>query len=147
MTSQEKKKELINYSKIEKRIAELRDEIDCLWDTTASILPNAVRGGNGDGNKVERTYERIEKVTKLLEEEIDKLLLFEYKITKAIQTLPDINERRVLTLAYIGKVVPARNGKTLIHKRMALYNIAKELSYSYDRIKHIHGDALAHIDL
>lgn len=150
MTSQEKKKILKGYAQIEKRVNELRDEIDMLWKMPMSVTSIAgaiAHGGNGDGKKMERAYERIEKLTNKLEQEIDEMLLLEYKIVGAIQKLPDIIERRVLTLAYIGKSVPSRNGKTVEHKRLSLFNIAKELSYSNDWIKHVHGNALLHIEL
>lgn len=150
MTSQEKKRILKCYAQLDQRINELRDEIDILWSRATSVTSTTtgfVRGGDGDGNKIERAYERIEKVTNILEQEIDKLLLLEHKITKAIQALPDITERRILMLAYIGKTVPSRSGKAVEHKRLSLFNIAKELAYSYDRVKHIHGNALLHIEL
>ena len=150
MTSQEKKKILRSYAQIEKRVKELRDEIDLLWKAPTSTTANtecAPCAGNGDGTKTERAYEKIEKLNSKLEQEIDEMLALEYRIVEAIQNLPDIIERRVLTLAYIGRVVPSKNGKTVQHKRLSLFNIAKELAYSYDRVKHIHGDALFRIEL
>lgn len=149
MTSQEKKKILKSYAQIEKRINELRDEVDMLWELPTSVTSatgGTACGGDNDGNKIERAYEHIEKVTNDLEREIDALLLLEHRIVGAIQILPDITERRVLTLAYIGKAVPSRSGKTIEHKRLSLFNIARELSYSHDWIKHVHGNALLHID-
>ena len=149
MTSQEKKKTLKSYAQIEKRVNELRNEIDLLWKTPTSVTSNTEgipRGGNGDGTKTELAYERIEKLNSKLEQEIDEMLLLEYRIVDAIQKLPDIIERRVLTLAYIGKVVPSKNGKTVEHKRLSLFNIARELAYSHDWVKHIHGSALMHIE-
>lgn len=149
-TSQEKKSILKSYGEIEGRVSELRDELEMLWDANALASPTSnepVRGGGEDGNKTERTYELIEKLSELLESEIDELLLLEYRITQAIQQVPNIVERRVLTLAYIGKPATAKNGRALTHKRLSLFNIARELSYSYDRVKHIHGAALFHIKL
>ena len=150
MTIQEKKKILKDYAHIEKRVKELRDEVDMLQKLPTTISPSVSgvpRGGNGDGNKVERAYEHLESLIIKLKKETDELILLEHRIVEAIQTLPNQLERRVLTLAYIGKCVPAMDGKTQNHRRLSLFNIANEMSYSYDRIKQIHGSALSHLKL
>ena len=72
---------------------------------------------------------------------IDKLCESKENILSAVNSLQNITERSVVQLYYIGKL---KNGK---YKRLMLWQIANELGYSEDRIKHIHINAIKHLEL
>lgn len=144
MTSSEKKKELLKVSQINKRVEELNAEIEMLWSQAVAMSPNTSgmpSGGTSDGTKIERVVERLEKAQSQLTAEVKALHEVKYKIISAIQGLSDIRERRVLHLAYIGKVEGTKQ------RPLSLWKVANEMGYSYDRIRHIHGEALLHLEL
>lgn len=143
MTSQDKKKKLLQFKDIDEHIKELEQEANQWWERAnlkspvISDMPKA----QGALTAQQRALEHLEKIQSQIDNEIDKLLLLRNDIVKAINKLTDIRERRIIYLAYIGKT----DGNK--YKRLTLFQIAKEMNYSYDRIKHIHGIALLHIDL
>lgn len=144
MTSREKKQILQQFGEIDNYINDLQEELNSWWVRATAVSPviyDLPKGGNSDGTKTERAVEHLVKIEQQINEETDKLEKLRYKIISAIKTLPDLRERRVLYLAYIGKT----DGKG--YKRLKLWQIANEMGYSFDRIKHIHGAALLHIEL
>lgn len=144
MTSKEKKQILQRYGQIDDHINELQAEVDMWWSratATSPVLSDMPKGGSADGTKIERAIERIAKIEADIDDEIDELLILKHRIMTAIKELTDLNERRVIYLAYIGKV---EYGK---YRQLNLWQIAREMNYSYDRIRHIHGAALLHIKL
>lgn len=143
MTIKEKKEILNNFIKTENRVRELENELEMLWSRATSASPNLdglPRGCSGT-DKTQSAVERIEKLVKLIDEERDKLATVQYQIMSAIRKLPDITERRIIHLKYIGEP----NDKQ--HRTMPLWKIANKLDYSHDRIRHIHGIALLHLEL
>ena len=142
MTSKEKKQILLQYSDIDRHIDELQVELDMWWARlSGGRLSDMPKGGSNDGTETERAVERIIKIEQQIDDEIDELLIMRHKILSAINALKDIRERRVLYLAYIGK----NNGDK--RRRLMLWEVAREMNYSLDRIKQLHGTALLHIDL
>lgn len=144
MTSREKKQILQQFGEIDNYINDLQKELNSWWARATAVSPvisDLPKGGNSDGTKTERAVEHLVKIEQQINEETDELEKLRYKIISAIKTLPDLRERRVLYLAYIGKT----DGKG--YKRLKLWQIANEMGYSFDRIKHIHGAALLHIEL
>ncbi len=143
MTSKEKKEILNSFILIESRIMELEEELEKLWSraTLESQSINGTPNGSGNTAKMQISIERMEKIKKLINDERDELSLVQYKIMAAIKKLPNITERRIIYLKYIGKL----NGK--YHKNLPLWKIANKLGYSYDRVKHLHGLALLHLEL
>lgn len=144
VTSKEKKQILQQYGEIDTHIKELQEELRA-WRARATavspVLSDLPRGGSPDGTKTERAVEHLAKIERQIDVETDELCRLRYKIVSAIKALPDLRERRVLYLAYIGK--SGENGV----RRLKLWQIADEMGYSFDRIKHIHGNALLHIRL
>lgn len=141
MTYKEKKELLKSFAKIEGRLRDLEGELEV--SCSRGIGVNLSLGGHGKGgegpNKVENTVEWMERQTLLIDRERDELEAVRFKILEAVKRLPDITERRVIHLKYIGKAA----GK--YHKRVPLWKIANELGYSADRINHIHGAAIRHL--
>lgn len=143
MTSKDKKKILEKFSKIEGRAKELEKEREVLWSRATSANPNynGMPKGNSKTNKIENTVEQMEKLIKIIDDELKELENIEYRILTAIKELSNITERQILHLKYIGR--PQGN----YHKRLPLWKIANELGYSVDRVNHIHGDALRHLNI
>lgn len=143
MTAKEKKEVLNNFIKIEKRVKELESELERLWSRATSTTPNldGLPRGSGGVDKVQIGVERIEHLVKLIDDERDELAAVQYRIMSAIRKLPDITQRRIIHLKYIG--VP----EVKYHRTMPLWKIANELGYSHDRIRHIHSAALLHLEL
>ena len=144
MTSREKKQILQQFGEIDDYINDLLDELNLWWVRATAVSPvisDLPKGGNSDGTKTERAVERLVKIEKQINKETDELYKLRYKIISAIKALPDLRERRVLYLAYIGK---SENNR---YKRLTLEQIADEMGYSLIRIKQLHGTALLHIKL
>ena len=144
MTSREKKQILQQFGEIDNYINDLQEELNSWWVRATAVSPvisDLPKGGNSDGTKTERAVERLVKIEQQINEETDELYKLRYKIISAIKTLPDLRERRVLYLAYIGK---SENNR---YKRLTLEQIADEMGYSLIRIKQLHGTALLHIKL
>ena len=144
MTSREKKQILQQFGEIDNYINDLQEELYswCVRATAVSpVISDLPKGGNSDGTKTERAVERLVKIEQQINEETDELYKLRYKIISAIKVLPDLRERRVLYLAYIGKT----DGKG--YKRLKLWQIANEMGYSIDHINRLHGLGLKHINL
>lgn len=143
MTSQEKKKILLQFKHIDEHIKELELEENLWWERTNLKSPTISDMPKGQ-NKLtaqQRAVEHLERIQSQIDEEIDRLLILRNDIIKATNKLTDVRERRIIYLAYIGKT----DGNK--YKRLTLFQIAKEMNYSYDRVKQLHGYALLHIDL
>lgn len=144
MTSKEKKQILLRYGEIDQHIDELKAEKASWWSrvtSTSPVVSDMPKGGGSDGTLLEVSVEKIIKIENQINDEIDRLVTLRDKISSAIQSLTDEREKRVLYLAYIGK--SSASGK----KRLKLHQIAREMNYSVDRIKQLHGTALLHIEL
>ena len=144
MTSREKKQILQQFGEIDNYINDLQEELNSWWVRATAVSPvisDLPKGGNSDGTKTERAVERLVKIEQQINAEIDELYKLRYKIISAIKALPDLRERRVLYLVYIGK---SENNR---YKRLTLEQIADEMGYSLIRIKQLHGTALLHIKL
>lgn len=143
MTSKEKKEILNSFIEIEERVKELEEELEALWSraTLNGINNDGTPRISGNNKKTQATIEKMENLVKLIDNERDELSLTQHRIMAAIRKLPDITERRIIHLKYIGKP------KGIYHKTMPLWMIANKLGYSHDRIRHMHGDALLHLKL
>ena len=144
MTSKEKKRILLRYGEIDRHIDELEAEKSFWWSrvtSTSPVMSDMPKGGGSDGTLLEVSVENIMKIEQQINDEIERLATLRDKISSAIQSMTDEREKRVLYLAYIGK--SSASGQ----KRLKLHQIAREMNYSIDRIKQLHGTALLHIDL
>lgn len=143
MTCKEKKELLNSFLKIEGRIKDLEDELEALWSnaTSSPINTSGMPKGGVGVNKIENAIERMERLVNLIDRERDELEAVKFRIMAAVRELPDITERRIIHLKYIGKA----DGK--FHRSLPLWKIANELGYSLDRIKHIHSNAILHLGI
>lgn len=121
MTSKEKKSRLLQFAQMEKRIEELTMEREHLIKTLEFKPEN---------------IEKIKLIDNMLNEEIDMLIDELEYITTAIKNIPSVSERRILWLHYVGKL---EHGK---RRRLMLWEIANEISYSLDWVKRAHIKAL-----
>ncbi len=127
LTIAEKKKLLKSFSIIDSRVKLLSTEIDNeLCNAAASTLSYA---------------DQLKIMLDELESERNKLYSLQARIIKAISELNDLRERQVLYLKYIGM----DKGKG--HRQLKLWQIAKEMNYSEDRVKRFHTAGLLHIKL
>ena len=144
MTSRDKKRILQQFGEIDSYINDLQKELSSCWARATAVSPvisDLPKGGSSDGTRIERAVEQLVEIERQINEETDELYKLRYKIISAVKALPDLRERRVLYLAYIGK----SNGNG--YKRLKLWQIANEMGYSLDRVKQLLGTALLHIKL
>ena len=143
MNVKEKKEILNNFLKIESRVRELEEELEKLWSRATSASPNldGMPRSNNGMSATQNAIERMDKLVKLIDDERDELATVQYRIMTAIRKLPDITERRIIHLKYIGEA------DSKYHRTMPLWKIANKLGYSHDRIRHIHSAALLHLEL
>ena len=141
MTEKQKKSILNSFSKIEGRIQELDEEIKCLLSSSTNSSNSGMPMGGRSGSKTETIVEMLENSRCRLEREKIQLEIARNRIITAISNLPNITERRILHLKYIGKP----DGK--YHRTIPLWEIANILGYSVDRVNHLHGQALKEIKL
>lgn len=103
MTSKEKKDYLNEYKTANNRINDLLREkeklMTMLTRTTAAI--NGMPRGNGEPDKMTKGIDKLVKLEKLIDEEIDKLADKRKEITSSIDAMPNDTYRRVLRLRYI----------------------------------------------
>lgn len=126
MTNKEKKNRLMQYAQIEKRVDDLTKEREHLIKTLELKPENVIK---------------IKCIDKMLNDEIDELIDELEYITMAIKNVPNVNERRILWLHYVGKI---EHGK---RRRLLLWEVANEISYSVDWVKVAHIKALNKIKI
>lgn len=136
MTNQEKKELLNGYIKAKKRFDRISDtmlEVMSYATKITPLLSDMPKGGNGSGNKIERTIERLDSLANDLEEQAVRMRKAMKQVQSAIQTVPDETLRLLLELRYI-------NGYTW-------EQIAVKMNYSYVHVCRLHGAALNQIML
>lgn len=138
MNGKEKRKILNSFTEIENRVQELEKELKNVQMRETSTNPKI---NNISQNNASEPPNRTEQLIELIVDERDKLTLIQYRIMAAICKLPNITERRIIQLKYIGEP------QGVYHKTIPLWKIANKLGYSVDRINHMHGDALLHLEL
>ena len=135
MTSQEKKEFLSRYLEILAEEKDIREEI-AYWESKAQKVTSswsaAPSGGNGS-DKVQTGAIKIAELRESLIDKINHLVAVRIEIERAIGTVQDDTQRRLLRRKYI-------NGLTL-------EQIAVEMHYSYVHTCRIHGYALSNIML
>lgn len=143
MTSQDKKKILLQFEHIDEHIKELKTEAEQWWERASLKSPNISGMPKAQSllTAQQRALEHLETILKQIDDETDRLLILRSDLMKSINQLNDIRERRVLYLKYIGK----SDGDK--YKRLTLNQIARVMHYSEIRVKQIHGHALFHIEL
>ena len=135
MTSQEKKEFLSRYLEILAEEKDIREEIT-YWESKAQKITSswsAVPSGGKGSDKVQMGAIKIAELRESLIDKINQLVAVRIEIERAIGTVQDDTQRRLLRRKYI-------NGLTL-------EQIAVEMHYSYVHTCRIHGYALSNIML
>ena len=135
MTSQEKKEFLSRYLEILAEEKDIREEI-AYWESRAQKVTaswSAVPGGGKGSDKVQTGAIKVAELMDSLMGKIEELAAVRAEIERAIGTVQDDTQRRLLRRKYI-------NGLTL-------EQIAVEMHYSYVHTCRIHGYALSNIML
>lgn len=135
MTSQEKKEFLSRYLEITAEEKDIREEI-VYWESKAQKVTSswsAVPSGGKGSDKVQMGAIKIAELRESLIDKINQLVAVRIEIERAIGTVQDDTQRRLLRRKYI-------NGLTL-------EQIAVEMHYSYVHTCRIHGYALSNIML
>ena len=135
MTSQEKKEFLSRYLEILAEEKDIREEIT-YWESKAQKVTSswsAVPSGGNGSDKVQMGAIKIAELRESLIDKINHLVAVRIEIERAIGTVQDDTQRRLLRRKYI-------NGLTL-------EQIAVEMHYSYVHTCRIHGYALSNIML
>lgn len=135
MTSQEKKEFLSRYLEILAEEKDIREEI-AYWESKAQKITaswSAVPSESKSSDKVQMGAIKIAELRESLMDKINQLAAVRIEIERAIGTVQDDTQRRLLRRKYI-------NGLTL-------EQIAVEMHYSYVHTCRIHGYALSNIML
>ena len=135
MTSQEKKEFLSRYLETLAEEKGIREEI-AYWESKAQKVTSswsAVPSGGKGSDKVQMGAIKIAELRESLIDKINQLAEVRIEIERAIGTVQDDTQRRLLRRKYI-------NGLTL-------EQIAVEMHYSYVHTCRIHGYALSNIML
>lgn len=135
MTSQEKKEFLSRYLKVLAEEKDIREEI-AYWESKAQKVTaswSAVPSGGKGSDKVQMGAIKVAELRESLMDKINQLAAVRIEIERAIGTVQDDTQRRLLRRKYI-------NGLTL-------EQIAVEMHYSYVHTCRIHGYALSNIML
>ena len=119
--------------KINQKVKEL-DELRSMSQAVRGIdySKECVQTSLSSGANFEKSVIRISELERLLDREIDYFVDLKHKIINQIQSLDNRNYADILYKRYIE------------FKRLEL--IAVELGYSYNRIRHLHGEALKYFD-
>lgn len=130
MTIQEKKEFLSRYREILAEEKDIREEIT-YWESRAQKVTaswSAVPGGGKGSDKVQTGAIKVAELRDSLMGKIEELAAVRTEIERAIGTVQDDTQRRLLRMRYI--------------KGMTLQQIAVEMNYSWRHIFRIHGKAL-----
>ena len=130
MTSQEKKEFLSRYLEILAEEKDIREEI-AYWESKAQKVTaswSAVPSGGKGSDKVQTGAIKVAELRESLMDKINQLAAVRIEIERAIGTVQDDTQRRLLRMRYI--------------KGMTLQQIAVEMHYSWRHICNIHGYAL-----
>ena len=130
MTSQEKKEFLSRYLEILAEEKDIREEI-AYWESKAQKVTaswSAVPSGGKGSDKVQTGAIKVAELRESLMDKINQLAAVRIEIERAIGTVQDDTQRRLLRLRYI--------------KGIGFNKIAEEMNYGERQIQRIHGKAL-----
>lgn len=144
MTVEEKKKTLKRYGETDDKIEQLRraKENSKFYDRYQSPDFNEeIKGSGSKGSIVEITVEkRNEDWDAFINEELHNLYDLRIKIEKAVATLSDFTQQRLLRLLYLGEIDEYGD-----RKRFTFAEISQILSYSERQIYRIYKNALINL--
>ena len=144
MTVEEKKELLRRYGEIDERIEQLRraKENSKLCEKYHNVnFDEEIKSGRVKGSIVEVTVEkREEDWDRLIREELDVFYDLRIKIERAINSLEDLVQQRLLRLLYLGEI--DEYGE---RTRYSFFEISQILSYSERQIYRIYKKALINL--
>lgn len=144
MTIEEKKQLLKRYGEIDDRIEQLRraKENSKLCEKYHNVNFNEeIKAGSVKGSIVEVTVEkREEDWDKLIREEMDVLYDLRLRIERAINSLEDMMQQRLLRLLYLGEIDEYGD-----RTRYSFLEISQILCYSERQIYRIYKKALINL--
>ena len=117
-----------------------------------SALPSGISyDGVGGGGSVPHGYEvyasKLDDYFMELSKQIEKCQTIRREIVRAIESLPSESERTLMKMRYVF-LDEVRSGNNVIGYRVQRFeSIAFRMDYTIDRIWHIHGEALVHLQL
>ena len=135
MTSQEKKEFLSRYLKVLAEEKDIREEI-AYWESKAQKVTaswSAAPSGGKGSDKVQTGAIKVAELRDSLMSKIEELAAVRAEIERAIGTVQDDTQRRLLRLRYI--------------KGMTWERIAVEMHYGYQWVCKLHGRALLLIEI
>ena len=144
MTIEEKKQLLKRYGQIDDRIEQLRraKENSRLCEKYQSIdFEEEIKSNQSKGSIVEVTVEkREEDWDTLIKGELETLYDLRIRIERAIQSLTDMTQQRLLRLLYLGEIDEYGD-----RTRFSFTQISEILSYSERQIYRIYKKALINL--
>lgn len=147
MNTNEKKRLLKQFGHLYDNMQNIIDEISTWREISQNISPvvSGMPHSSSGSNKIQKAAEEIERLEMMLNDKIYIIASLRASLENAIDKLKSEDYRMVtiLTLLYIGK----RDALTGNLQRIKLTDLPKEMGYSYDTLRHIHGVALLHLDL
>lgn len=135
MTTKEKKAFLGRYQELEAEERDIREEI-ARWESRAQKVTaswSSAPGGRAGADKVQDGAINLVQLQKQLEEKAETLAQVRIEIERAIGTVKNDTQRRLLRLRYI--------------KGLTWERIAMEMHYGYQWVCKLHGKALLQVEV
>ena len=117
-----------------------------------SALPSGISyDGVGGSGSVPHGYEvyasRLDDYFLELSDQLAKCQTIRKEVTRVIESLPSEAERTLMKMHYIFLEEVRSGGNVIGYRLQRFESIAYKMDYSIDRIWHLHGEALAHLNL
>lgn len=147
--NERKKAWLCRYLEVRRDQLALEHELE---QYRLSALPSGISyDGVGGGGSVPHGYEvyaaKLDEYFLELSKQIEKCQTIRREVVRAIESLPSEAERTLMKMRYVF-LDEVRSGNNIIGYRPQRFeSIAFRMDYTIDRIWHIHGEALAHLNI
>lgn len=131
MTIQEKKEYLSRFLQTERQIERKLEEVErlhSLAERVTSLLSDMPRSGSGQGSRIERALEKLDRLNREIAEDIERYVLLQRGVTAILEQLSDMTMRTVLEYRYL-------NGATW-------EQIAEKMGFTYQWVCSLHQKAL-----
>lgn len=128
------KEYLSQYGAIERNIRRMEEEKERCRQRALHITPSyepMITGSGGTSDRVGQAIEKMARCEEKIIAEINKLYDLREEIEAVIGAVSDPVQRELLERRYI--------------QLQSLERIAVEMNYSYERVRHLHGYALAKV--
>jgi hypothetical protein len=117
-----------------------------------SALPSGISyDGVGGSGSVPHGYEvyvaKLDDYFLELSDQLAKCQSIRREVTRVIELLPSEAERTLMKMHYIFLEEVRSGGNVIGYRLQRFESIAYKMDYSIDRIWHLHGEALAHLNL